>query len=251
MSKQYITIKNVKYYLTNALKGSLVLFFSKEGARVVRTRKQAEKLGIDLSKLKEDKPTKTPKPRAEIKVKVSKNSNLDVSKLESKARLTLESKELESKLPLSKEHLLNIRVPFQVMKALPSHDKIAYHNLKIKEVDEVSEIYKLIMYCYNNRAFLKKISYPYLESVILHNEVEEEAFIFEDLKPHLDKYLQVYKDTYLIEYEYLEDIASALPRNSLYIGWVLKAITLHIFHRDFIGVLPLPRVDGVPMKLEV
>lgn len=251
-----VNIKKVVYNITYKEGKLYVLLSEGKESKVLRTERQLLSLGVTAKDLNSIKIKKTSKnkilPRDKVKSPVLDISKLeiDLEALENKVRVKLANTTPKDVLTISDELLNEIKLPFHVLKSLSSNMKQAYHLAKCEGSDEDSEMYKIIIYCYNNKSVLKHLYYEYLESVYLEDGggvgVPLEGYItykevVEGLKPHVSHF----NNTGIIEYELLVDFTLSL-RNNDRVGLILKIITTKIFSKNLLGNIPLYRINGVP-----
>lgn len=183
--------------------------------------------------------------RENLDIKRAKKTLVDIHAVELKALQFLQQDVVETEdiveLTFDSEIGTKLRVPFQVLKMLPTTGRVNY---MVQKLDSDDEWTKLLYYIWCNRKDLRKYTrFPNIEEIALSllgkgDRPKELNFI--RVKKELEKVLSYSRKTGLIDYESFTNVVTALPDgHNSELSYYLYAITTDLFKTSEWGAVGL------------
>lgn len=235
--------------------GVLYVLKALDGGRTVRRNSKLinEQFEIVVNTNKtnetvESKPTINIRvPREELDIKRHKKSVVNIEDVELKALQMLQEDVVETEeiVELSFDYDIGIKlkVPFQVLKMLPTTGRVNYMVQKLQSDDDWT---KLLYYIWVNRKVLRRYSrFSNVEEIaisLLGKGDRPKELDFNRVKKELDKVISYSTETGLIDYELYANVVKALPDgHNTELSYYLYAITTDLFKSSEWGAVGLDR----------
>jgi len=233
--------------------GSLYVLKSLDGDRTVRRNAKMLETQFELLKDRDIKPVKNVvtkkerKPREELDLKRKRKTKVDIEEVETKALQFLQEDEIETdeivELEFNEQIEIALKVPFQVLKMLPTTGRVDYIVQKLQSDDEWV---KLMYFIWCNRKTLRKYSrFANVEEIaisLLGKGNRPKTLNFNNVKKELDKVISYSTETGLIDYELYTNVIKALPDgHNSELSFYLYAITTDLFKTGEWGAVGLDR----------
>lgn len=138
---------------------------------------------------------------------------------------------------------IKLKVPFQVLKMLPTTGRVNYMVQKLQSDDDWT---KLLYYIWVNRKVLRRYSrFSNVEEIaisLLGKGDRPKELDFNRVKKELDKVISYSTETGLIDYELYANVVKALPDgHNTELSYYLYAITTDLFKSSEWGAVGLDR----------
>lgn len=232
--------------------GVLYVLKALDGGRTVRRnvkliKEQFEVVSKDNLQIEiKDVPAKRV-PREDLDIKRQRKTTVDIQDVELKALQMLQEDDVETEeiveLEFDYDIGIKLKVPFQVLKMLPTTGRVNYMIQKLQSDDEWA---KLMYYIWVNRKVLRKYSrFSNVEEIaisLLGKGDRPKELDFNRVKKELDKVISYSTETGLIDYELYTNVVKALPDgHNSELSYYLYAITTDLFKSSEWGAVGLDR----------